>query len=65
PNPHVSFGVGNHFCLGAALARMEAEVLLRGLRERVDTFQLAGQVERTPSSIISGIRHAKLHLNSK
>jgi cytochrome P450 len=65
PNPHVSFGVGNHFCLGAALARMEAEVLLRGLRERVSTLHLTGQVERTPSSIISGVRRATLLLNPK
>jgi cytochrome P450 len=65
PNPHVSFGVGNHFCLGAALARMEAEVLLRGLRERVSTLHLTGQVERTPSSIISGVRRATLQLNPK
>jgi cytochrome P450 len=64
PNPHVSFGVGNHFCLGAALARMEAEVILRGLRERATSISLTGDVERSPSSIISGVRHATLRLTN-
>ncbi len=62
PNPQVSFGVGNHFCLGAALARMEADVILRGLRQRATSLQLIGDVERSPSSIINGVRHATLHL---
>ena len=64
PNPHVSFGVGNHFCLGAALARMEAEVILRGLRQRAASISLTGDVERSPSSIISGVRHATLRLTN-
>lgn len=62
PNPQVSFGVGNHFCLGAALARMEADVILRGLRHRATNLQLIGDVERSPSSIINGVRHATLKL---
>ena len=64
PNPHVSFGVGNHFCLGAALARMEADVVLRGLREKAKRLSLVGAVERSPSSIISGVRHATLRLEA-
>jgi hypothetical protein len=64
PNPHVAFGVGNHFCLGAALARMEADVILEGLCSRAATVSVAGIVERSPSTIINGIRRVDLQLGS-
>ena len=60
PNPHVSFGFGPHFCLGAALARLEGRVVLGGLLERFDALSLAGPVERTPSPVIAGVRRASL-----
>jgi cytochrome P450 len=41
PNPHIAFGHGIHFCLGAALARMEAKVALADLLERFQSFELA------------------------
>jgi cytochrome P450 len=60
PNPHVSFGFGPHFCLGAALARLEGRVVLSELVQRFDTVTLAGPVERTASPVIAGVRHAPL-----
>ena len=60
PNPHVSFGFGPHFCLGAALARLEGRVVLGELLDRFDTLSLAGPVERTPSPVIAGVRRASL-----
>jgi cytochrome P450 len=42
PNPHVAFGHGLHFCLGAPLARLEARIALADLLERVQNFRLAG-----------------------
>jgi cytochrome P450 len=60
PNPHVSFGFGPHFCLGAALARLEGRVVLSELVQRFDAVALAGPVERTPSPVIAGVRHAPL-----
>lgn len=60
PNPHVSFGFGPHFCLGAALARLEARVVLEGLLERFVTLEPAGPVERAPSSVIAGVRRAPI-----
>ncbi len=60
PNPHVSFGFGPHFCLGAALARLEGRVVLGQLLDRFDTLSLSGPVQRTPSPVIAGVRRASL-----
>jgi cytochrome P450 len=60
PNPHVSFGFGPHFCLGASLARLEARVVLHELLDRFESLDPAGPVERTASPVIAGVRHAPL-----
>jgi cytochrome P450 len=60
PNPHLSFGFGPHFCLGAALARIEARVVLDELLDRFTSLELDGPVARTASPVIAGIRHAPL-----
>jgi cytochrome P450 len=52
PNPHVAFGVGEHFCLGAGLARLEAKVLLEELLARFPGFAFAGEPERPPSTLL-------------
>jgi cytochrome P450 len=41
PNPHVAFGHGIHFCLGAALSRMESKIALSDLLERFQSFEFA------------------------
>lgn len=46
PNDHVSFGYGRHFCLGAALARLEITCLLRSLLQRFSTWSYAGEPKR-------------------
>jgi cytochrome P450 len=60
PNHHVAFGFGAHFCIGAALARLEGRALLDALLDRFTTVSPAGDIERTPSSIIAGVRAAPL-----
>jgi cytochrome P450 len=60
PNPHVSFGFGPHFCLGAALARLEARAGLGELLDRFETVSLVAPVEHTASSVIAGVRRAEL-----
>lgn len=41
PNPHIAFGHGIHFCLGAALARMEAKIALTDLLQRLEDIRFA------------------------
>jgi cytochrome P450 len=60
PNPHVAFGFGPHFCLGAALARLEGRVVLSELLDRFESLRMAGPIERTASPVIAGVRHAPL-----
>ena len=56
PNPHLGFGIGEHFCLGANLARLELRIIFRQLIERLDHLELAGPVSRLRSSFVGGIK---------
>lgn len=60
PNPHVAFGFGPHFCIGAVLARLEGRILLEELGACFGSVELAGPVVRTPSPVIAGVRSAPL-----
>ena len=60
PNQHVAFGFGTHFCIGATLARIEGRVLLEELLDRFETVELAGDVRRSNSAVIAGVKQAPL-----
>ena len=58
PNAHVAFGGGGmHFCLGANLARVEAAALVPEVLSRMKNLELAGPVERMPSTLLPGTFH--------
>ena len=62
---HVAFGHGIHFCLGAQLARMEAQIALRQLAERVPGLRAAGElddVEWRFSTLIHGLQRLPVRL---
>jgi cytochrome P450 len=55
PNPHVSFGLGTHFCLGAPLARVELEVAFARLADRFRSLRLVAEPSRQPSLVFRGV----------
>jgi cytochrome P450 len=60
PNPHIGFGHGIHFCLGANLARLEMRVMLEELLPRFSRLEPTRPVEWTRSNRHTGIRHLYL-----
>lgn len=62
-NPHVAFGGGLHYCLGAALARTEARIALRAILDRLPGLALAGEPIRRPSFTIRALSALPLRWN--
>ncbi|WP_200828469.1 cytochrome P450 [Mycobacterium sp. 3519A] len=62
PNPHLGFGHGVHYCLGANLARLELRVLFEELLGRFSSVQVVKPVEWTRSNRHTGIRHLVVEL---
>ena len=62
PNPHLGFGQGVHYCLGANLARLELRVLFEELLSRFSSATLVKPVEWTRSNRHTGIRHLVIEL---
>jgi cytochrome P450 len=56
PNRHLGFGVGEHFCLGAHLARLELQVAFKHLLPRIEEIELTGPVSRLHSSLVGGVK---------
>ncbi len=62
PNPHLSFGFGEHFCIGASLARLETRVLLEEVLARWPDYEVTGIVERAPSTLLRQVTRAPIRL---
>jgi cytochrome P450 len=62
PNPHIGFGHGAHFCLGAHLARLELRVLYEELLGRFGEVAVVAPVEWTRSNRHTGMRHMMVEL---
>ena len=56
PNRHLAFGIGEHVCLGAHLARVELATVFRHLVARLEQFEIAGPVERLSSAVNGSIK---------
>ena len=62
PNPHVGFGMGLHFCLGAPLARMELGITLSRLLERFPGLHVVGGSPRRPTWVLRGFERLDVAL---
>ncbi|OBK67925.1 cytochrome [Mycobacterium colombiense] len=65
PNKHLAFGYGVHFCLGAALARMEISSLYRELLPRLESIELAGKPELSATTLVGGLKHLPIRYSLK
>jgi cytochrome P450 len=57
PTPHVGFGAGDHFCLGALVARLQLRHIMRAFLDRVAAIELTGPVRRVASHQFPGYKH--------
>jgi cytochrome P450 len=62
PNPHLSFGAGIHFCLGAPLARLELGILFRAILERMPTLELVAEPAWKPRFVLRGLQALPVRL---
>jgi cholest-4-en-3-one 26-monooxygenase len=60
PNEHLGFGIGEHFCLGANLARLELHTIVRGLVTRLPDLELAAPPRRLRSNFINGVKEMRV-----
>jgi len=65
PNKHVAFGYGVHFCLGAALARMEMTSLYSELIPRLESIELTGKPELSATTFVGGLKHLPIRYSVK
>jgi cytochrome P450 len=57
PNKHLAFGYGVHFCMGAALARMEVSSFFSELLPRIESIELNGDPELVATTFVGGLKH--------
>jgi cytochrome P450 len=65
PNPHLGFGQGVHYCLGANLARLEMRVMFEELFARYEAFEITGPALFTRENRLLGLEHLPVRLHCK
>jgi cholest-4-en-3-one 26-monooxygenase len=65
PNEHISFGHGEHYCLGANLARMELRMIFDGLMRRLPDLALLAPPRRLRSNFINGVKEMRVEIGER
>lgn len=65
PNPHIAFGAGEHACLGAQLARLEARVMFEVLLGTYPTIELTGDVTRLRATMVPGVKRMPVRMGAR
>lgn len=65
PNPHLAFGWGEHFCLGARLARLEARVFFEEMLDAFESIEVIGPVERLASNLTNTTKHIPVRVTPR
>ena len=65
PNRHLGFGIGEHFCAGSHVARLEMAVAYKHLLPRIADIELAGPVQRLRSTLVGGVKHLPIRYKLK
>ena len=60
PNEHLSFGIGEHFCLGANLARLELQLIFEEITRRLREPEIVGEPRRLRSNFINGVKEMNI-----
>lgn len=61
PNPHLAFGVGEHFCLSANLARFELEVIFRAFKH-IEYVEYTGPLSLSVANFVGGIKRMPVRM---
>jgi cytochrome P450 len=56
PNHHLGFGIGEHFCLGSHVARLELAIAYKYLLPRIEEIEVSGPIERLHSALVGGVK---------
>jgi cytochrome P450 family 142 subfamily A polypeptide 1 len=65
PNPHVAFGFGTHFCLGASLARLELRMMLTRLTQRITNVRVVSEPDIEPNIFVGAVRSCRLAFDAR
>lgn len=64
PNPHIAFGCGEHSCIGAQLARLEARIFFEVLLGRYPELELVGDVDRMRATMVPGVKRMPVRIGT-
>jgi cytochrome P450 len=62
PNPHLSFGIAEHYCLGVHIARLEGRVFFEELLATYPSIELTGEPVRTRSNLNNALKYLPIRL---